>query len=165
MFCLALQLHCKQLLTLPPQWSSSLVSKCQFDAHVNRATTLAIQLSGGSPKISLLWVNTTTVEAPPEEDFTTISTYADDKATLNAEDMILIDYLMEKPLPDDDSNGGLSTITIAKPYANDDRVNGLSIIAEGPIINNGVDDLPAISVEIIWNMPAVSHVIAPADND
>ena len=107
----------------------------------------------------------TTVEAPPEEDFTAISTYANDMATLNAEDIILIDYLMEKPLPNDDSDGGLSTVTIAKPYADDDGANDLSIIAKGPIINNGVDDLPAISVEIIWDMPAVSHAIAPADND
>ena len=105
------------------------------------------------------------VSIPPEEDFTTVGAYADDMATLNAEDTILIDYLTEKPLPDDDSNGGLQAVTVAKPYANDDGAKDLPIIAEGPIVNNVVDDLPIISVEIIWDMLAVSHINAPADND
>ncbi|KAG6376561.1 hypothetical protein JVT61DRAFT_1537 [Boletus reticuloceps] len=104
MFSLLLQ-HCReQLLTLPPCWSSTLVSIARFNAHTEEAKALAVRLSQGTPEISLHWVTPTVIEAPEviSEEHSILPDLEADGA-LNTEDVIALDYLIDKaPLADQD---------------------------------------------------------------
>ncbi|KAI9573733.1 hypothetical protein HD554DRAFT_2058285, partial [Boletus coccyginus] len=61
-----------------------------FNTQTSEATTLALDLSGGSPQVSLLWVKPTMAEVPK---------VASEAADLNVEsEATLLDYLMDIPI-------------------------------------------------------------------
>ncbi|KAG9310189.1 hypothetical protein JVU11DRAFT_9817 [Chiua virens] len=92
-----LQHRQEQLLTLPPCWSNSLVSRAQFDTCTQDAMQLVINLSGGMPEISLYLVNHITFEVPPNEEQTEDNSTREATVTLDPDQVILIDYLIEEP--------------------------------------------------------------------
>ncbi|KAF8444153.1 hypothetical protein L210DRAFT_3611346 [Boletus edulis BED1] len=112
-FSLLLQ-HCReQLLTLPPRWSSTLVSIARFNAHTEDAKALAVRLSEGTPEISLHWVTPTVIEAPEaiSEEHLILPPFLEANGALDTEDVIALDYLIDQvPLADQDGEPPGSTV-------------------------------------------------------
>ncbi|KIJ59525.1 hypothetical protein HYDPIDRAFT_49728, partial [Hydnomerulius pinastri MD-312] len=132
-FYVALKQCREDVLSLSSRWSNSLASASRFSSQTKEATSLAMQLSGGTPEVSLFWVNPMTIEAPdasPEEasiDLDHISGPLN--GGLEMENPVLVDYLAEEPSgPIDEDDSG--------------------------------DDNPSwdsITTEIVWVIPAVRH--------
>ena len=76
-------------------WSNSLILQANFETQTAKAITLALKLSGGAPKITLLWLYLTTVEAPdvtPEE--ASLNDPGQMEGNIEAGQAIFINYLM-----------------------------------------------------------------------
>ncbi|KAG6371480.1 hypothetical protein JVT61DRAFT_9514 [Boletus reticuloceps] len=101
---LPLRYRHEQLLTLPHRWSNSLVSKSHFDWHTKEAEELAMRLTYGFPETSLSWLTPTIIEAPEssgEELQMSIELEIGTEATIESEDLITLDYLVEEMLDTD----------------------------------------------------------------
>ncbi|KAF8127442.1 hypothetical protein EV363DRAFT_1401161 [Boletus edulis] len=114
MFCLLLQHCCEQLMTLPPHWSSALVSIARFNTHTEEAKALAIRLSQGTSEIPLHWVHPTIIEAQEtisEEHSNLPPDLEADDIALDTEDVIALDYLIDEVhLADQDGDIPGSTV-------------------------------------------------------
>lgn len=99
-FFLPLQHRHEQLLTLSLWWSSPLASKSCFDTHTQDAMALAIWLTHGAPEISLSWITPIIVESPDtsaKEWQIDFQPNLEMEPTLEAEDLLALDYLIEAP--------------------------------------------------------------------
>ncbi|KAF9231589.1 hypothetical protein BU15DRAFT_90869 [Melanogaster broomeanus] len=100
-FCLPLQQKREHILSLCSRWSNPLVSAARFETQTKVATTLAAQLSGGTPEISRHRLNPTIIEVPdaaPEEANVNLDHVLGPlDGSSEADNPILEDYLMEDP--------------------------------------------------------------------
>ncbi|KAG9309813.1 hypothetical protein JVU11DRAFT_10190 [Chiua virens] len=92
----------KEILSLRSRWPNLLVSAPRFESQTTEATVLSLWLSGGSPKVSLFWVNPIMVEtpdvAPEEADVISDPVFSSHKAACEPEEAVLLDYLTEGAL-------------------------------------------------------------------
>ncbi|KAI9457406.1 hypothetical protein HD554DRAFT_2207210 [Boletus coccyginus] len=109
---LALHTPGNELLTLPPHWSGPLALRVRFNTHIKDTTILAIQLSGRVPEILLHWVNSTILEASPDEEQAKVNSIRELTTILDPEQIILINYLAEE---------------ISSPFDNDTTHDDLNI--------------------------------------
>ncbi|KAF8430674.1 hypothetical protein L210DRAFT_3417312 [Boletus edulis BED1] len=100
---LALRLP-EKLLTLPLRWSSPLALKSRFDVHTQEAAVLAFKLTGDAPQTSPSWITPTIIEVPEvsaEEQQTTLQADVRTEVTLDSEDLITLDYVVDESAADD----------------------------------------------------------------
>ncbi|KAF8131913.1 hypothetical protein EV363DRAFT_1449621 [Boletus edulis] len=94
----------EELLTLPLRWSSPLALKSRFDVHTREAAVLAFKLTGDAPQTSLSWITPTIIEVPEvsaEEQQTTLQADVRTEVTLDSEDLITLDYVVDESAADD----------------------------------------------------------------
>ncbi|KAI9453747.1 hypothetical protein HD554DRAFT_2199295 [Boletus coccyginus] len=146
-FYVALQQRREDILTLRSQWPNPLVPQHQFDTQTSEAATLALDLSGGSPQVSLLWVKPTTAEVPEvaseAADLNVESVSSQHKAACRPEEATFLDYLTDIPtgVADDEEAVGRPTIPVEIRWVTNKNitVGGTRVAAHTRIIVNNED--------------------------